>query len=77
VFNKGEVMQISTRNLFKGTVKSVQVGMVNAEIVLEVAPGIEITAIISKHSAERLGIAVGKEAYAAIKASDVVIAVDE
>ncbi|MFS8888162.1 TOBE domain-containing protein [Synechococcus sp. R55.1] len=32
--------------------------------------------MISKHSAERLGIAVGKEAYAAIKASDVVIAVD-
>lgn len=69
-------MRISTRNFFKGTVKSVQTGMVNAEIVLEVAPGIEITAIISKHSAERLGLAVGQEAYAAIKASDVIIAVD-
>jgi molybdopterin-binding protein len=69
-------MQISTRNLFKGTVKSINVGMVSAEIVLEVAPGLEVTGIISKQSAERLGIEVGKEAYAAIKASDVIIAVD-
>ncbi|MCF2970747.1 molybdopterin-binding protein [Synechococcus sp. Nb3U1] len=69
-------MQISTRNIFKGTVKSVTVGMVSAEIVLEIAPGLEVTAIISKPSAERLGIEVGKEAYAAIKASDVIIAVE-
>ncbi|MEN9222980.1 MAG: molybdopterin-binding protein [Thermostichus sp. BF3_bins_97] len=75
-FMEPKAMQISARNVFKGTVKSMNVGMVSAEIVLEIAPGIEITGIISKASAERLGLTEGKEAYAAFKASDVMLAVD-
>lgn len=69
-------MEISARNSLKGTVKAIEVGTVNSEVVLEVASGVEITAVITKASAERLGLQVGKEAYAVVKASDVMIASD-
>jgi molybdopterin-binding protein len=69
-------MKISARNALKGTVKSVVTGSVNDEVTLEVAPGVEVTAIITKASVESLGIAVGKEVYAIVKSSDVMIAVD-
>lgn len=69
-------MKVSARNALKGTVKSVVTGAVNDEVVVEVAPGVEVAAIITKASAESLGVAPGKEVYAVIKASDVMIAVD-
>lgn len=69
-------MEVSARNALKGTVKKVVPGAVNTEVTLEVAPGIEVTAVITKSSAERLGLTEGKEAYAVIKASDVMVAVD-
>lgn len=69
-------MKISARNALKGTVKAIEVGSVNTEVVLEVAPGVEITAIITKASAENLGLSIGKEAYAVIKSSDVMVAID-
>jgi molybdopterin-binding protein len=69
-------MEISARNALKGTVKAVNFGSVNDEIILEIAPGIEVVSIITKSSAEKLGLAVGKEAYAVVKASDVMIATD-
>lgn len=69
-------MKISARNALKGTIKSITPGAVNTEIVLEVAPGMTITSIITKASAEQLGLTVGGEAYAVIKASDVLMAVD-
>jgi molybdopterin-binding protein len=69
-------MEISARNALKGVVKAIEIGSVNTEILLEIVPGIEITAIITKTSAEKLGLTVGKNAYAIIKASDVMMAVD-
>ncbi|MEG4810689.1 molybdopterin-binding protein [Microcoleus sp. F8-D3] len=69
-------MKISARNTIKGTVKAIEIGAVNAEVVLEIAPGVEITAIITKASAENLGLSVGKEAYSVVKSSDVMIAID-
>lgn len=69
-------MQVSARNLLKGTVKQIVLGAVSAEVTLEIAPGIELTSVITKGSVERLGLQEGKEAYAAIKSSDVMIAVD-
>ena len=69
-------MEISARNALKGTVKAMEVGAVNTEVILEVAAGVEITAIITKASAEKLGLAVGKQAYAVVKASDVMVAID-
>lgn len=69
-------MKISSRNAFKGTVKEIVIGAVSAEVTIEIAPDIEVVSVITKSSAERLGLAEGKEAYAIIKASDVAVAVD-
>ena len=69
-------MKLSARNVLKGKITSVKAGAVNSEIVLEVTKGIEVVSIITKESAEKLQLAVGKQAYAVIKASNVMIAVD-
>lgn len=69
-------MKISARNQLKGTVKSVNHGAVNSEVVIEVAPGVEVTSIITKTSAESLGLAPGSTAYAVIKASNVMVAAE-
>jgi molybdopterin-binding protein len=69
-------MKISARNILKGKVKSVKVGAVNCEVVLQIAGGTEIVAMITKQSAESLKLAKGKEAYAIIKASSVMVGVD-
>lgn len=69
-------MRVSARNTLKGIVKSVVTGAVNDEVTVELSPGVEVTAVITKTSAENLGLAAGKEVYAVIKASDVIIAID-
>jgi molybdopterin-binding protein len=69
-------MEISARNVLKGKVKQVTPGAVNSEIVVEVAGGVEVVSIITKSSAERLKLAPGKDVYAIIKASNVMIGTD-
>jgi molybdopterin-binding protein len=69
-------MKLSARNLLKGKVSKITMGAVNAEVEIELAGGQTIVSIITINSVERLGLAVGKEAYAMIKASNVMIAVD-
>ena len=69
-------MQISARNTLKGTVKAIKLGEVNAEVVLELEGGQELTSTITRTSAERLRLEVGKPAYALIKSSDVIVGVD-
>ncbi len=70
-------MRISARNVLKGRVKEVTEGMVNSEIIIELPGGQKIVSIITKHSAKALGVAVGKEVYAIIKATAVMVGVDE
>jgi molybdopterin-binding protein len=69
-------MKLSARNVLKGKVKRLNPGAVNTEVILELPGGAEIVSVITKSSAETLGLAVGKEAYAVIKASSVMIAID-
>jgi molybdopterin-binding protein len=69
-------MKISARNVLQGVVKSVTHGAVNSEVVMELPGGAEIVSVITKSSAESLGLAVGKEVYAVIKASNVMIAAE-
>ncbi len=69
-------MKLSARNVLKGKVKKVIVGAVNSEVILELSTGVEVVSIITKESAENLKLAAGKDAYAVIKASNVMIAVD-
>lgn len=70
-------MKISARNTISGTISSVEDGAVNSEVTLSLADGTEIVAIVTRHSAQRLQLAAGKKATAVIKASDVMIAVDD
>jgi len=69
-------MKISARNVLKGKVKKVTPGAVNSEVVIETANGETIVSVITKESAENLGLAAGKEVYAVVKASNVMVAVD-
>jgi len=69
-------MKISARNLLKGKVKQVIHGAVNSEVVIELKGGEELVSVITKSSAEALGLKEGKEVYAVIKASNVMIAED-
>jgi molybdopterin-binding protein len=69
-------MKLSARNVLKGKVKSVNVGPVNAEVIIELAGGAQVVAMITKTSADTLGLKAGKDAYAVIKASAVMVAVD-
>ncbi len=69
-------MKISARNTIKGKVTNVIQGPVSAEVVLKIAPGIEVVAVISTASAKSLKLKKGKTAYAVIKASSVMVATD-
>ncbi|MDC0835008.1 Molybdate-binding domain of ModE [Geitlerinema sp. FC II] len=69
-------MKLTARNTLKGKVTKLVPGTVNSEVTLEIAPGVEIVGIVSKASAERLELTDGKEAYAIIKSSNVMFAVE-
>lgn len=69
-------MKVSARNLVPGTVKSISNGMVSSEVVLEIAPGVEIVSVVTKNSVEAMGLAVGQPAKAMIKASSVMLVTD-
>ncbi len=66
-------MKISARNSLKGTVKKIDLGAVNAEVTLELAERQEIVSIITISSVKSLGLKEGEEAYAVIKASNVMM----
>ena len=74
---EGNAMQLSARNQFKGKVVSIEKGAVNAIVGIEIAGGHVITSTITLGSVERLGLVVGKEAYAVIKATSVMVGVDD
>jgi molybdopterin-binding protein len=65
-------MELSARNQLRGTVKSVTLGNVMAEVVVNVG-GQEIASAITRSSAERLGVAEGDTVVAIVKATEVLI----
>lgn len=69
-------MKISARNVIKGRVVSVEKGATTAHVRIEIAAGQIVTAAITNEAVDSLKLAVGGDAYAVVKASDVMIAVD-
>jgi molybdopterin-binding protein len=69
-------LKVSSRNILAGRVKRVIKGSVSTEVTIEIILGVELTSTITTTSAEALELAVGKAAYAVIKSSDVVIAME-
>ena len=69
-------MKLSARNQLKGKVTGIKEGAVNAVVTIDIGGGNQITSIVTMDSVKALGLNVGSVAYAVIKASSVMIAVD-
>lgn len=69
-------MKLSARNQLKGKIVEVKEGAVNGTVKIDVGGGNVISSVITMTSIKELGLEVGKEAYAVIKASSVMIGVD-
>jgi len=71
------IMRSSARNALRGTVTQLITGGVNTEVILSVSESSEIVAVVTNRSIETLGLEIGKQAFAMIKASFVILAHDE
>lgn len=71
-----ECRKVSARNRLCGRIARIERGAVNAEVVLELPGGEMLAAIITEVSADRLGLAVGGEMCALVKASHIILGVD-
>ncbi|MHC1781336.1 MAG: molybdopterin-binding protein [Anaerolineaceae bacterium] len=69
-------MKISARNQIKGIVQKIIEGAVNSEVIILTSGGEILVSVITKESVESLGLKVGKEVYAVIKASNVMVAIE-
>ena len=69
-------MKMSARNILKGKVVRIVKGAVNDEVTIQLSGGETIVAIITDGSVENLRLKEGKDAYAIIKASSVMIGID-
>lgn len=66
-------MKTSARNQFLGKVKSIKVGQINAEVVMDIGGGDTLAAVITNESVDHLGLKVGTDAYALVKAPWVIV----
>jgi molybdopterin-binding protein len=70
------MMRISARNILKGKVQKLVKGPVSTEVLVELPGGDIIASVITKESADTLELEEGKEVYAVVKATNVMIATD-
>ena len=69
-------LQLSARNILPGKIVAIIDGVVNSQVELDLGGGVQLTSVITKSSADSLGLAVGQEVSAIIKASVVVLGVE-
>ena len=70
-------MKLSARNQFNGTVSGIDEGAVNAIVRIDIGGGHTVSATISMASVKELGLQVGSPAYAVIKATSVMVGIDD
>ena len=70
-------MKLSARNQLKGTIVNIDDGAVNAIVKIKISSGDIVSATISKDAVREIGLTVGAEAYAIIKATSVMVAIDD
>jgi molybdate transport system regulatory protein len=70
-------MRLSARNQIKGKILSITHGAINSEVVIEIAPGISLTAQVTTTSVHSLGLEEGGTAYAVVKTNSVMVGVDD
>lgn len=66
-------MELSARNQLKGTITSIKLGGVMAEVVVNIGGGNEVVSAITRGSVEGLGLKEGMEVVAIIKSTEVII----
>lgn len=69
-------MPLSARNQLKGTVKSVKMGTVMAEVVIDIGGGQQLVSAITAGSADSLSLTEGKEVTAIIKATEILVSTE-
>ena len=69
-------MKISARNRLKGKIVEITKGATTAHVRIDIGNGSIVTSSITNEAVDELGLTVGADAYAVIKASDVMVAVD-
>lgn len=67
------MVELSARNQIAGTITAVELGAVMADVTIDIGNGQTITSAITKNSVERLGLKVGDQVVAVIKATEVMI----
>ena len=70
-------MKTSARNQFAGPIISIKEGIVDTEVTIELDPQLQLTAIVTRESAENLGLAQGRDVLAFVKASSIILLVEE
>ena len=68
-----ENMQLSGRNQLEGKITNVELGAVMANVKIEISEPNVITAVITKESAEKLGLTEGDDVTAIIKSTEVIV----
>lgn len=68
-------MKISARNILQGTVVGITKGATTSHVRLDIG-STTVTASITNEAVDELGLTVGQQAYAVVKASDVMVAID-
>lgn len=68
-------MKVSARNVFKGKVRELRPGAVNAEVTLEPAGGTKVYSIVTRDAVQEPGLKAGGSATAVIKASHIILGV--
>ena len=69
-------MKLSARNVLKGKIVEVRKGTVTTHVRIDIGGGAIVTSSITNEAAEELRLAQGDDAYAVVKASDVMVAKD-
>ena len=70
-------MKLSARNQLPGKVTDIQDGAVNASVKIDIGGGNVVSATISREAVRKLGLKVGEKAYAVVKATSVMVAIDD
>ena len=69
-------MKLSARNSLKGSIVEVKKGQTTAHVRIDIGGGTVVTASITNEAVDELKLQKGQQAYAVIKASDVMVAID-
>ena len=70
-------MKLSARNTLRGTVSAIKKGAVAAQVKIDLGSGNSITSTVTVDAVEELGLEVGKPVTAIIKASEVILGVED